>query len=185
MLARLGGAALLAGLLVIPAVSQAADADECQTLDNRRLSPDQRRRLLAGETVIYAVPETTDVQLGAGVAMYLPVALARVAEMLTSPDLVLRDSSITASGPIPADATPLAQALIAANPQRILWGSDWPHPDAAPRTDRRATDLRPPLSVDDGRVLNQLAVWAPDSALRHAILVENPARLYGFEQNRS
>jgi len=84
-----------------------------------------------------------------------------------------------------ADATPLAQALIAANPQRILWGSDWPHPDAAPRTDRRATDLRPPLSVDDGRVLNQLAVWAPDSALRHAILVENPARLYGFEQNRS
>ncbi|HME95234.1 MAG TPA: hypothetical protein VKN16_13590 [Methylomirabilota bacterium] len=108
MLARLGGAALLAGLLVIPAVSLAADADEGQTLDIRRLSPDQRRRLLAGETVIYAVPETTDVQLGAGVAMYLPVALARVAEMLTSPDLVLRDSSITASGPIPADATPLA-----------------------------------------------------------------------------
>ena len=106
MLARLGGAALLAGLLVIPAVSLAADADEGQTLDIRRLSPDQRRRLLAGETVIYAVPETTDVQLGAGVAMYLPVALARVAEMLTSPDLVLRDSSITASGPIPADDRP-------------------------------------------------------------------------------
>jgi predicted TIM-barrel fold metal-dependent hydrolase len=80
-----------------------------------------------------------------------------------------------------ADVTPLAQALIAANPQRILWGSDWPHPDAAPRTDRSATDLRPPLAVDDRRVLNQLAVWAPDSTVRHAILVENPARLYGFE----
>ena len=39
---------------------------------------------------------------------------------------------------------------------------------AAPRAGRHATDLRPPLPVDDGRVLNQLAVWAPDSALRHA-----------------
>jgi predicted TIM-barrel fold metal-dependent hydrolase len=92
---------------------------------------------------------------------------------------------ISMQAPDYADVAPLAQTLIAANPQRILWGSDWPHPDAAPRTDRRATDLRPPLSVDDGRVLNQLAVWAPESALRHAILVENPARLYGFEQNRS
>jgi predicted TIM-barrel fold metal-dependent hydrolase len=92
---------------------------------------------------------------------------------------------ISTRGPDYADVTPLAQALIAANPQRILWGSDWPHPDAAPQAGRRATDLRPPLPVDDGRVLNQLAICAPDSALRHAILVENPARLYGFEPSRS
>jgi hypothetical protein len=37
-----------------------------------------------------------------------------------------------------------------------------------------------PLPFDDGGVLNQLAVWAPDAALHHTILVENPARLYGF-----
>jgi hypothetical protein len=36
------------------------------------------------------------------------------------------------------------------------------------------------LPVDDGRALNQLAVWAPDPATRDLILVENPARLYGF-----
>lgn len=79
-----------------------------------------------------------------------------------------------------ADVTPLAQALIAANPERVLWGSDWPHPDGARRPGRSPTDLAPPLPVDDGRVLNQLAVWAPDAATRQKILVENPARLYGF-----
>ena len=92
---------------------------------------------------------------------------------------------ISTLGPDYADVTPLAKALIAANPQRILWGSDWPHPDAESRPGRRSTDLRPPLPVDDGRVLNQLAAWAPDAALRHAILVENPAQLYGFEPSRS
>ena len=79
-----------------------------------------------------------------------------------------------------SDVAPLARALIAANPERVLWGSDWPHPDAARRPGRSPTDLAPPLPVDDGRVLNQLAVWAPDEAVRRAILVENPARLYGF-----
>lgn len=79
-----------------------------------------------------------------------------------------------------ADVTPLARALIDANPKRILWGSDWPHPDAAQRPGRRATDVRPPLPVDDGRVLNQLAIWAPNPAIRQTILVENPARLYEF-----
>jgi predicted TIM-barrel fold metal-dependent hydrolase len=92
---------------------------------------------------------------------------------------------ISTLGPDYADVKPLAKALIAANPQRILWGSDWPHPDAESRPGRRSTDLRPPLPVDDGRVLNQLAAWAPDAALRHAILVENPAQLYGFEPSRS
>ena len=78
------------------------------------------------------------------------------------------------------DVLPLARALIAANPERVLWGSDWPHPDGARRPGRRPTDLAPPLPVDDGRVLNQLALWAPDAATRHTILVENPARSYGF-----
>jgi predicted TIM-barrel fold metal-dependent hydrolase len=79
-----------------------------------------------------------------------------------------------------ADVAPFAKALIAANPQRILWGSDWPHPDSAIVAGRKATDIAPLLPIDDGRVLNQLAVWAPDPALRRTILVDNPARLYGF-----
>ena len=87
---------------------------------------------------------------------------------------------ISTKAPDYADVAPLARALIAANPERVLWGSDWPHPDAARRPGRSSTDLRPPLPVDDGRVLNQLAVWAPEPAIRHRILVDNPARLYGF-----
>jgi predicted TIM-barrel fold metal-dependent hydrolase len=79
-----------------------------------------------------------------------------------------------------ADVAPLATALIAANVQRILWGTDWPHPDSSPVAGRKATDIAPLLQVDDGRLLNQLAVWAPDAAVRKTILVDNPARLYGF-----
>ena len=80
-----------------------------------------------------------------------------------------------------SDVTPLAQALIAANPQRILWGTDWPHPDSSRVPGRRASDIAPLLQIDDGRLFNQLPVWAPDENVRKAILVENPARLYGFE----
>jgi predicted TIM-barrel fold metal-dependent hydrolase len=79
-----------------------------------------------------------------------------------------------------ADVTPLAVALVAANVQRILWGTDWPHPDSATVAGRKATDIAPLLQIDDGRVLNQLAVWAPDAAVRKTILADNPARLYGF-----
>jgi len=86
----------------------------------------------------------------------------------------------SSSGPDYRDAAPLAAALIAANAQRILWGTDWPHPDSTPAAGRRATDIAPLLQIDDGRVLNQLAVWAPDPALRKTILVDNPARLYQF-----
>jgi predicted TIM-barrel fold metal-dependent hydrolase len=78
-----------------------------------------------------------------------------------------------------ADVAPLAKALIAANPQRILWGTDWPHP-AAPVAHRPVTDITPLWQVDDGRIFNQLPVWAPDAAVRKTILVENPAKLYGF-----
>ena len=82
--------------------------------------------------------------------------------------------------PDSADVAPLAKALIAANPQRILWGTDWPHPDSRVLPNRKATDIAPLYQIDDGRVLNQLALWAPDAALRKTILVDNPARLYGF-----
>lgn len=79
-----------------------------------------------------------------------------------------------------ADAATLAQALIAANPDRILWGTDWPHPDSHGKPGMTATDLRPFHAIDDARVLNQLALWAPDAATRKKVLIDNPARLYGF-----
>ncbi|HEY4250102.1 MAG TPA: amidohydrolase family protein [Roseomonas sp.] len=81
-----------------------------------------------------------------------------------------------------ADVLPLARALIAANPDRMLWGSDWPHPGGAPPGGRRSPDgieaFRP---EDDGAALTRLGQWAAgDAALLRRILVDNPARLYGF-----
>jgi hypothetical protein len=113
MLARLSRAAALAGLLFLPDPVAAADApaaDEGQALDVRRPSPEQRRRLVAGDTIAYRVLETSETELGAGVAMYLPVPLGRAAEVLTSPDIVLREPSITASGPVAPGATPATLA---------------------------------------------------------------------------
>ncbi|KWV57924.1 hydrolase [Bradyrhizobium macuxiense] len=78
------------------------------------------------------------------------------------------------------DAAPLAKALIAANAERIVWGTDWPHPDSVTPPGKKVTDVTPLYQIDDGRLLNQLPVWAPDAAVRKTILVDNPARLYGF-----
>jgi len=78
------------------------------------------------------------------------------------------------------DVVPLAKLLIAANPDRIVWGTDWPHPDSVTPPGKKVTDVTPLLQIDDGALLNRLPVWAPDQAIRTKILVENPARLYGF-----
>src|SRR5438445_6845539 len=87
--------------------------------------------------------------------------------------------SVTA-GPRPdyAGFAPLDRMLIAANPERILWGTNWPHPNSG--SGRKATELTPLFQVDDGLVLNLLPVWAPDAGVRRKILVDNPARLYAF-----
>lgn len=79
------------------------------------------------------------------------------------------------------DVTPLAQALIAANPERILWATNWPHPDSGKDAPRRPLGAVYPLrQPDDGRILNLLPRWAPDPSVRRLILVDNPARLFGF-----
>jgi predicted TIM-barrel fold metal-dependent hydrolase len=70
-----------------------------------------------------------------------------------------------------ADLIPFAKALVAANPDRVLWGTDWPHPN---------TSTGGRIPVDDRRLLNQFAVWVPDPQVRKKLLVDNPAGLYGF-----
>ena len=76
------------------------------------------------------------------------------------------------------DAAPLAKALIAANVDRIVWGTDWPHPNSS--SGKPATEVTPLSQIDDGRLMNQLVVWAPDAATRKKILVDNPVQLYQF-----
>jgi len=71
-----------------------------------------------------------------------------------------------------ADVRPIAEALVRATPERVVWGSDWPH-----------TAIKIPVP-NDGSLLDMLADWVPDTANRHRILVENPARLYGFRYVR-
>ena len=77
-----------------------------------------------------------------------------------------------------AGFAPLAKELIAANVDRILWGTNWPHPHS--NSGRPATEVTPLWQVDNGIVLNQLPTWAPDAGVRRKILVDNPARLYQF-----
>jgi predicted TIM-barrel fold metal-dependent hydrolase len=76
------------------------------------------------------------------------------------------------------DVAPFAKALIAANVDRIVWGTDWPHTNS--NSGLKPTEVSPLLQIDDGRLMNQLPVWAPDAATRKKILVDNPARLYDF-----
>jgi len=66
------------------------------------------------------------------------------------------------------DATKIARSFVNAAPERLVWGSDWPHP-----SEKHG-------KPDDARLFDLLAEWAPDEATRNRILVENPETLYGF-----
>ena len=68
------------------------------------------------------------------------------------------------------EATKIAQAFVSAAPERVVWGSDWPHPGEQGK----------PALPDDALLFDLLAVWAPQESTRRRILVENPENLYGF-----
>jgi predicted TIM-barrel fold metal-dependent hydrolase len=70
------------------------------------------------------------------------------------------------------EATKIAQAFVRAAPERLVWGSDWPHPGMP--------DNNKP---DDALLFDLLAVWAPDEKIRNRILVNNPEALYGFPKS--
>jgi predicted TIM-barrel fold metal-dependent hydrolase len=81
-----------------------------------------------------------------------------------------------------ADAASLARALCAENPDRLVWGTDWPHPGGGGARDPlHRNGIEPFQPIDDGAALDRLETWAEgDGAVLRKILVENPARLYGF-----
>ena len=69
-----------------------------------------------------------------------------------------------------ADVNKVGQAYVQAAPERMVWGSNWPHPNET-------------KTPDDAALLDLLSEWAPKEATRHRILVENPEALYGFARN--
>ena len=69
------------------------------------------------------------------------------------------------------DVTPFARAVVAAAPDRVVWGTDWPHPAIA----HQGVPM-----PNDGDLADLLLEWVPDEAQRKKVLVDNPARLYGF-----
>jgi len=73
---------------------------------------------------------------------------------------------ISRAGPPFHDAVPFARALVEQFSDRVLWGTDWPHPNVGEHM------------PDDGALVDLLAEIAPDLALRHKLLVDNPTRLY-------
>ena len=67
------------------------------------------------------------------------------------------------------EAATIARDFVKAAPERLVWGSDWPHPSLS-------DDHKP----DDALLFDLLSVWAPSRAMRNRILVRNPETLYGF-----
>ena len=70
-----------------------------------------------------------------------------------------------------APVTPMAQALVRHAPERLVWGSDWPHVNM---NDRRMPN--------DGDLVDLIQDWIPDERTRRRILTDNPCALYGFPQ---
>jgi D-galactarolactone isomerase len=73
----------------------------------------------------------------------------------------------TRSGPPWRDIGALAKVLLKHAPERMVWATNWPHPNQDPRP-------------DDADLLDMLLDWAEDEAVYARVLVDNPARLYGF-----
>lgn len=77
-----------------------------------------------------------------------------------------------------ADAKAIVEAMVAANPDRVLWATNWPHPMGGGARPRQRDVIEPFRAEDDGRALNRIARWIPDPGQLKKLLVENPARLY-------
>lgn len=104
---------------------------------------------------------------------------AELLSLLRSGKIYVKISAAYRISAVPghADAAPMARAMIDANPDRVVWGTDWPHPGGKRRNPAEVEPFRP---IDNGAALNRLASWTKDSKELAKILVDNPARLYDF-----
>ena len=75
---------------------------------------------------------------------------------------------VSSAGPPFTDAVPFARKIIEAAPDRVIWGTDWPHPNVK-------------VMPNDGDLVDLIPLFAPEPELQHKILVSNPARLFEFD----
>ena len=163
----------------VPHLGAPADADSLRRMADRLAEfgwhvllhtdgPSLVRHLKVFESlpVPFIVDHMARVEAAAGIGQAPFQALL---ELLKRPNAWVKISgadriSANATGPYD-DVVPFARALVAAAPDRVLWGTDWPH------TNVRAVP-------DDGDLVDLLAKFVPDEATRRRILIDNPGRLY-------
>jgi predicted TIM-barrel fold metal-dependent hydrolase len=74
---------------------------------------------------------------------------------------------VSSGGPPFHDAVPFARRIIETAPDRVIWGTDWPHPNVK-------------VMPNDGDLVDLIPLFAPEPGLQQKILVDNPARLFEF-----
>ncbi|CAM5183065.1 2-pyrone-4,6-dicarboxylate lactonase OS=Castellaniella defragrans OX=75697 GN=HNR28_001886 PE=4 SV=1 [Castellaniella defragrans] len=116
--------------------------------------------------------------LGQGQAFDTVLDLVRAGSVYVKLSAPYRAS---AQSPDHADLDAFAIRLIEARPDRMVWASDWPHTGRVEDRSGDVSRVEPFRNVDDAAALGRVPFWAATDALRHRILVDNPATLYGFE----
>lgn len=124
----------------------------------------------APDLLVHGVPLVLDHLAGPFDAATAMPAFQRLLDLIADHDIWVKLTPARNSGQFPdyADTRPFHDALIAARPDRLVWGSDWPFPNMSEAT------------PDLGHLVTLFGDWVTDADLRRRILVENPARLYAF-----
>jgi 2-pyrone-4,6-dicarboxylate lactonase len=125
--------------------------------------------LLRDLPVPFVIDHMARVQASAGLRQEPFQSLLDLMQLETCWVKVSGAERVSAAGPPFHDAMPFARALIQAAPDRVLWGTDWPHPNVGRYV------------PDEEDLLRLLPAMASDESVRRKLLVDNPARLYGFE----
>lgn len=118
--------------------------------------------------VPFVIDHMGRVKAGDGLEQPAFKALLELMKLATAWVKVCGSERVSNAGPPFTDAVPFAHALVKAAPERVLWGTDWPHPNIAKHM------------PNDGDLVDLVPLIAPDDTHRRKLLVENPARLYGF-----
>jgi predicted TIM-barrel fold metal-dependent hydrolase len=116
-----------------------------------------------------------------------PSELANIQNLLASGNVWLKLSAPYRLPPVglttAEKVAALAQKLLQANVDRVVWGSDWPHTQR--EKGKRPTQESAYRNIASVQLLEQIRHWLPTEALRQKVLVDNPAKLYGFDSEKA